>query len=44
MGQYMRKKKGVSDTDAEHPYFSAIQDCVSDAWAVREFLDAQSAS
>ena len=38
MGQYMRQKKNVSDET--HPFFRIIQERVSDAWAVKEYLEA----
>ena len=41
MGRYMREKKGVSNNDTGHPFYPVIEGRVSDAWAVREYLQAK---
>jgi hypothetical protein len=38
MGEYMRSEKGVDSP--EHHYAQRIDNLVSKAWAVREYLDA----
>jgi hypothetical protein len=40
MGRYMREQKKVSRDDNTNPFNSVIDDRVSNAWAVKEFLEA----
>lgn len=42
MGQHMREKLGVPIDDEDHPFNSAIDRYVAAAWAVKEYLQANS--